>query len=323
MKLVVTIDVEEEGLFSRMYESEGVTAENVGHLTVLDPVFKERGIRPTLLVSYQACQGNNRDRLMKLREEWDGEIGAHLHPWNTPPLADPGEPEPAPSERRPAAHLEAKLESLLTAIRSMGVEPRSFRMGRFNLGPRMFSILEKSPIQVDSSMAPMRSYPGGPDHLRAPADPYFPDPSDPVRPGGSNLLEVPITVLPLVPGLGGWLEGLGRITGVQRGTAWLAQYLGSISVQPMGLGLKRLKAAARLHASRGGRVLTMFFHSSELMPGGCPQHQTRAEVEVFLDKIDRFFSWLNKEMQVESVTLSGLRQYYERSEPKSRDKDID
>lgn len=84
-------------------------------------------------------------------------------------------------------------------------------------------------------------------------------------------------------------------------------HLGSFSAQPMNTGVALLKAAARLHRRRGGQVLTIYFHSSELMPGGCPRHQTPQDVERFLARLDDFLAWLHREMPVESLTLSQLK----------------
>jgi hypothetical protein len=85
----------------------------------------------------------------------------------------------------------------------------------------------------------------------------------------------------------------------------------------MWMGLRRLQAAVLLHRKRGGEVLTMFFHSSELMPGGCPQHQTAGDVEGFLNKLSRFFSWLYTEVSPESLTLSQLGDIYHRNDASS------
>jgi hypothetical protein len=80
----------------------------------------------------------------------------------------------------------------------------------------------------------------------------------------------------------------------------------------MWMGLRRLQAAVLLHRKRGGQVLTIFFHSSELMPGGCPEHPTERHVERFLDKLRRFFSWLYDEVSPEPLTLSELGDMYRR-----------
>jgi hypothetical protein len=305
MKLAVTIDVEEEGLFSGRYESRNVPVENIAHLTRLDPIFREWAIAPTLLLTHPVASAKrHRDLLLKLKQQWNAEIGAHLHPWNTPPLQTLPHPEPVPSERIPRELLEAKLQSLLQSIRQMGVAPTSFRMGRFDFGPKIFSLLETAGILVDSSVAPMRRFQSGPGRLAAPSDPYFPDPEDPRRPGRSPVLEAPITILPLLPHLGSWLEH------APLPSSWSAQFamhLGSLSAQPMNASLAHLKAAVRLHHHRGGQVLTVYFHSSELMPSGCPRHQTPQDVERFLAKLRGFLAWLHRKMPVESRTLSQLK----------------
>jgi len=86
--------------------------------------------------------------------------------------------------------------------------------------------------------------------------------------------------------------------------------LGSLPAQPAWTGLRRLKAAVRLHRSRGGTVLSVFFHSSELMPGGYPGHGTADDVRSFLDKLRGFFSWLREGVGVQSITFAGLRDKY-------------
>jgi len=311
VKLAVTIDVEEEGLFSGRYETRGVSAKNVAELPRLDSIFREWNIAPTLLLTHSvASLEPHRDLLLKLKQQWNAEIGAHLHPWNTPPLQDLHHPEPVPSEQIPRDLLNAKLYTLLQSIRQMGITPTSFRMGRFNIGPGMFSLLEGAGILVDSSVAPMRRYHSGSDRLAAPADPYFPDDKDPLQPGRSNILEVPITILPICPRLGFLLE---RLPVREKWSSWFITNMGSLSAQPMWTRLGHLKAATRLHQRRGGQVLTLYFHSSELMPGGCPQHPTPQHVDRFLAKLRGFFAWLHREMPVESRTLSQLSSEFRRA----------
>jgi hypothetical protein len=89
-------------------------------------------------------------------------------------------------------------------------------------------------------------------------------------------------------------------------TAWIAKHLASLPAQPVWTGLRGLKLACRLHRRRGGRVLTVFLHSSELMPGGCPWHQSREQVKGFLRRLHAFLSWARNDLQAEAVTLSDL-----------------
>jgi len=315
VKLAVTIDVEEEGLFSGRYESRDAAVKNVGELLRLDRIFKAWGIRPTLLITYQAARhGPYHELLMGLKERWRGEIGAHLHPWNTPPLEPLPYPEPVPSECIPSELLSAKLRSLLDSIEAMGTVPVSFRMGRFNMGPRMFTILEESGVRVDSSIAPMHKYYGGPDHLSAPADPYFPDPTNPCAPGASKILEVPMTILPLTRRLGEFLDRIENTGLLPRPwIPWFARNLASLPAQPFWTGPMRLKAAVRLHRARGGKVLSIFFHSSELMAGGSPVSPTNENIEALLAKLNSLLEWLTVEINAESCTLSELYDFYGKS----------
>ncbi len=320
MLLAVTIDVEEEGLFGGQYHEHDAPVENVSRLGMLDGIFREFGIRPTLLVSYQAARtAENRELLVRLRDQWQGEIGAHLHHWNTPPIVPLPYPQPAHSELIPQDLLSAKLDTLLGTIKSMGVNTVSFRMGRFNLGPRMLAVLERSQITTDSSVAPMRKDPAGPDHLLAPVDPYFPDPGHVYAVGNSRVVEVPITVVPVVNRLRTLVGRLDRGMLVsQRTLGWFSKHLASLPAQPMLTGLRRLKAAVELHRRRGGKVLTVYFHSSELMPGGCPKHQTESDVERFVDRLRQYFSWLRTGVVSESVTLSEVGDRYRSGAPSAQ-----
>ena len=67
-----------------------------------------------------------------------------------------------------------------------------------------------------------------------------------------------------------------------------------------------MRLAAGLHRRRGGRVLTMFLHSSELFPGGSPQFPDAAAVDRLVAKLRDFLSWLVKRGPVTGLTLSGL-----------------
>jgi hypothetical protein len=72
-----------------------------------------------------------------------------------------------------------------------------------------------------------------------------------------------------------------------------------------------LKASASLHRRKGGKVLSVFFHSSELLPGGYPAHKTEEDVRRFLLKLGRFLSWL-KDGGADPVTLSEVWDSYAR-----------
>jgi len=317
MKLALTIDVEEDGLFSGRYEPGDSPSDNVSHLARLTDLFSRLQIRPTLLVTYQVARhAAQRELLRRLTTEWQAEIGAHLHHWNTPPLLpQPLQPSPGSSEQLSPEILAAKLSTLLTAVGQI-VPDRpvaAFRMGRFNLGPRMMAVLERFPqIAVDSSILPMRRYPDGPLRLAAPASPYFPDLAAPWQTGSSRILEVPVTVTPIYPAIASACDRFAdQFPGGARPAIWLASRLGAWTAQPMDTGPLRLRAAAQAHQRRGGEVLCLYFHSSELMPGGCARHPTASQVQRFLAKLETYLSWLRERLGAEPATLSAIARQYQ------------
>ncbi|MDA8406273.1 MAG: hypothetical protein M0T73_05370 [Deltaproteobacteria bacterium] len=313
MKFTVTIDVEEEGLFSGVYSPGEASAVNVLELDRLDPLFMDLGVRPTLLVSYQVANKSDiLGKLYSLKKRWKAEIGAHLHHWNTPPIVLNEAPPPVPSELMPAYVLEAKALSLIKILSNSDGLPSSFRMGRFNLGPKMLQVLEKIGVKVDSSVTPLRKAYGGPNHICAPADPYFPDLLDPSRVGSSSILEVPVTIVPIFKGTGRYIEFLSSRGYLPDGMAgWLSMNLGSIAAQPAWVNLQIAKAAVITHERRGGDCVTIFFHSSELAPGMNPLNPTEDAVRKFTKRLHSFIRWMRDRYDAKCHTLSELYRIYE------------
>ena len=174
MKLVISIDVEEEGLFSGHYPRTPPGVTNVAELARLAFIPRDFGLPLTLLVTYQVARDPAACRVLaQWRDRYGAEIGVHLHPWNTPPFADLPDPEPVASEKLPRPLLRDKFASLLSQVRAgLAVTPRSFRMGRFDAGPQVFSLLPEFGLEVDSSVAPLTRKNPDPRFFLAPADPF-------------------------------------------------------------------------------------------------------------------------------------------------------
>ena len=304
MKLVISIDVEEEGLFFGHYPRTPPGVTNVAELERLAFIPREFGLPLTLLVTYQVARDPAACRVLtRWRERHGAEIGVHLHPWNTPPFLDLPEPEPVPSARLPQELLRDKFARLLEPIRTnLEVAPRSFRMGRFDAGPQVWKLLPEFGLTVDSSVAPLTPKGAEAGYFLAPADPFG------LTFGGNELLEVPVNMVPV---LAGTPELIMRLAAVLPPT-WgrrlrnSFRYVGAVGVQPAWYPLASMQLAARLHRRRGGQVLTMFFHSSELKPGASRLFPTEAAVQQFVGKIRTFLTWLRRTGPVEGVTLAEL-----------------
>jgi hypothetical protein len=313
MKLVISIDVEEEGLFSGRYPRTPPGVNNVAELARLAFIPREFGLPLTLLVTYQVARDPAACRVLaQWRDRYGAEIGVHLHPWNTPPFADLPYPEPVPSENLPRSLLRDKFASLLSQVRTgLAATPRSFRMGRFDAGRQVWSLLPEFGLEVDSSVAPLTGKNPDPRFFLAPADPF---PLGEVEPEGWPLLEVPITMVPVVAGTPELVARLAALApppwGERLGS--LFRYGAVAGVQPAWYPLVSMQLAAQLHRRRGGRVLTLFFHSSELQPGASRLFPTEAAVHRFVEKIRAFLTWLVKTGPVSGVTLAELGEDWRR-----------
>jgi hypothetical protein len=67
-----------------------------------------------------------------------------------------------------------------------------------------------------------------------------------------------------------------------------------------------MRLAALLHRRRGGKVFTMFFHSTEIAPGCTPNSATEEAVHRLVGRIRGFLTWLRASGPVQGVTLSEL-----------------
>src|SRR5258706_5867327 len=87
---LITIDTEEDNAWNR---TERISTENSGFLPRFQSLCESYGFKPTYLTNYAMArcprfQAFGRDCLRR----GTGEMGIHLHAWNTPPLA-PLKPE--------------------------------------------------------------------------------------------------------------------------------------------------------------------------------------------------------------------------------------
>lgn len=306
--LTITIDTEEEGRWGGSYPREGNTCANIRWLDRLQPLRDERGLRATYLVTDPVAQDRDAsDRLLRHVADERGEIGAHLHPWCTPPYEE--------IDRRvtyagnlPPALLRAKLAGLTATLeRAFGVKPSSYRAGRWGISAATLSALEGLGYTVDSSVVPLHwEYgSGGPSSLSAPLGPYHPDPADPVKPGRARILEVPASVVMTGP-FGRPAGALGRRLRPFPGLGRMLDALGRCWLRPSWGDPETLREATRRCLADGHPVINVMFHSSELMPGGSPYVRDAAGLDLFLARLRAIVETALDGTDVRFATLSEI-----------------
>lgn len=317
--LLVVIDTESDNQWSAEARRRP-TFDNTRALSALHERFQRHGIRPTYVVTYPVITDPaSADVLATLMAGGDCEVGAHHHAWETPPCTEADADRHPYALQLPHTQFEAQLAALTTAIAAAtGSRPRSYRSGRFGFSASHVAALEREGYLVDSSVAPLfyEAHKGGPDFVGAPLDPYFLAYDSAVRPGTSNVLEVPVSAalnrrLPAT--VERWYgraprpyetRRLLRLLGIAR-LRWL---------RPSYSSAEDMIALGQQLVDRGA-PLNLIFHSSEAIAGASPYTRTAAELEAFFDRLDRFLVWAVRERNATPRTLNEFRYAWVNAEP--------
>jgi peptidoglycan/xylan/chitin deacetylase (PgdA/CDA1 family) len=315
MHLLVGIDTEGDNQWDAAARARQ-RFENIYALPRLHALFARHGIRPTYVVTYPvASDARSAEVLRTLLARGDCEIGAHHHAWETPPCT------PADRQRHGYASLlsreqfEAQLQSLTDAIAgAVGRQPVSYRSGRFGFSADHVAGLERLGYLVESSVAPLfyEAHKGGPEFVEAPLRPYFLAYDSAVRPGSSDVLEVPVSAAlnrRLPRALRHAYARLPRPYASKRMLRAL-RLLRMRWLRPSYSPLEDMCSLARDLAAWQEPVLNVLFHSSEAIVGGSPYNRTQADLDAFCDRLERFFEYATRELGAAPVTFSEFRQHY-------------
>lgn len=318
ISVVVTIDTEEEGLWSGSYCRDFEPVENIKGIPAFQKICDKYQIRPTYLCTYSICKTPwARDMLLPIADAGKCEIGGHLHPWNTPPFEEVLSKRNSLMCHLPFDLVSRKLDTLLEGHQDcFGSRPTSFRSGRWGFDEKTAKGLVEKRFLVDSSVCPFIDYSSEGISLcdRKLPDLYWLSLDDIFREDITNrgLLEVPptigfnITNYELAHNI---LKKLKRkpftffhIVGVLSRLSLLHQ----VSLSPEMCNLEQMKICAIKHVEGGNRILNIFFHSSDLLPGYTPYVKNINELKAFLNKLDSFFGFLVNTWNVEGLRLSDI-----------------
>lgn len=316
MKFILSIDTEADNQWSHGIP---ITTQNVAYLPPFQALCERYNVIPTYLVTSDIVEDPRAVQYFQpLLEANKIEVGAHLHPWTTPPYIDqPGlryndELHAFPSEL-PRDLLDAKIEHLTHQIESaFGRRPLSFRAGRFGFNTLCAELLQDHGYSIDSSITPLVSWKKstgihgpGPDFTAYSAAPFTL-----VDKMGARLLELPVTILfteeylqnnPALQKLYPLAGKILRRIPIQSSRfhlsqpAWMRPFPG-ITAQDL---VRVWDCAGR----NGLDYVVMMFHSSELMPGASIYRPDPESVKNLLQVLETFFIFI-KNQNAESIPLS-------------------
>jgi hypothetical protein len=288
--LVVTIDTEEEGLWRGVLRERDNRCRNVLRLPRLHALFRRTGARPTYLVDYAvATDADAAAVIAELSKDSATEIGAHLHPWCTPPFVAGGtrESQSYPHRLPPLLQRE-KLAWLCAALAErFGRWPTSYRAGRWGFDASTLPFLEELGITVDTSVRSLWWDPatGGPAFQRAPLSPYHPAYDDACRIGASGVLEVPTSAAFLTRDAARkerWVRWVPALPGLRR----FVRRAGLRTLEVEDETLDDMCRVVDACALAGRPVLNISFHSSTLLAGETPYTPTERDVDAFLARLE-------------------------------------
>lgn len=327
--LIVLVNAEEEFDWDAGFDRRATSVSAMADVEQAQRIFDEYGIRPTYVVDYPvATQPAGAAPLRAIAQSGRACIGAHLHPWVTPPHDEAlGAANSFPGNLPPELEA-AKLRATVEAIeRGVGVRPRVYQAGRYGIGPNTPELLRQEGFLVDLSVSPPYDYSaeGGPDFSSQGCEPFWleaPRGSNGTAAtgaGGAGSAGEPLLAVPLA---GAWVGFAG---GASRALHALASAPSLQWARLPGL-LSRAGAVSRLRLSpegfdhadhvrltcdllaRGVRTFVYSFHAPSLKPG-CTQYvRNDDDLRAFLDRMRRYFDFFLGELGGAALTPLELRE---------------
>jgi hypothetical protein len=306
--LMVVVDTEEEFDWTAPFSRDATSVTAMRHIDRLQQLCDRVGLTPTYVIDYPvATQPAGYEGLAGWAREGRCCIGAHLHPWVTPPF---DEPVTGPNSlmRNLAPSLQhAKMRELCGVIvANTGARPRTFKAGRYGIGGDALAAFDAFGLTVDVSVNPCMNFTpeGGPDFSSFDSRPFWID-------RARQLLEVPCT-----HGFVGWARRQGRrlrdaAESLSRCGPGVLNRLGAVNrvmLSPEGNTLPEMVALTRALMSDGVTLFTLTLHSPSLDVGHTPYVRSQADLSTLLTAIERYFEFFFGELGGTSSTPEQLRQ---------------
>lgn len=308
---LITIDTEGDNLWQN---HDVISTENARYLPRFQQLCEKYGFKPVYLTNYEmAVDPVYIEFARDVIARGTGEVGMHLHAWNSPPLApltaDDWRHKPYLIEY-PQEMIRQKVDFMTDLLEeTFQTKMVSHRAGRWAFNAFYARLLVERGYRVDCSVTPRVNWrtakgdpagQGGTDYRNFPAQAYFLDENDISRPGNSALLEVPMSIQYKHSALMNvFKQGYDRLRGKVRSPSvhWL---------RPMGGNVENMKRVVEQTLAQGNDYVEYMLHSSEYMPGGSPTFKTEADIERLYADLEQLFQWLQP--RVSGMTLA---EYYE------------
>jgi hypothetical protein len=326
MDFILTIDTEADNQWDH---GRVLTLDNIRFLPRFQDLCNKYLIKPTYLVTSEVCEDSFAKELFRDYLYRDiAEVGAHLHPWTTPPYLNKdgfrfNDHYHAFSSELPPDLLTNKIIYLTDQVgTSFGKRPTSFRAGRYGFSETVARSLASNGYLVDSSVTPFTSWSafqglpggtGGPDFLDKKPFPFYYGSDDRI------LVEIPVTVLPTKFPLKKD-NFFSKLYLKNKDKNFFLKVLRELFFrhQPLWLRpspwmtLEMLEEIVAEAEKQQLPYLVMMFHSSELMPGSSIWRSDTESIDKLYELLERFFILLDYR-NISSIKLTDAAKSIRRS----------
>lgn len=290
--LFAIVDTEEEFNWGAPFSRSNTSVTAMSKIGRFQSIMDRHGIRPTYVIDYPVS--HQRDGYAPLKEIADAgrcRIGAHLHPWVTPPLVEEVNRTNSFGCRLDPALEAEKIKVLRDDIaEQFGRRPTVFKAGRYGFGPTTAAALEALDFDIDVSVNPRMNYAreGGPAFDDFDTSPFF-------FGRHRRLLEIPCSTDYTGLTAGTVAPALHRAVSTPalekfRAVGIMARLgvVNKVMLSPEGHSLDEMQALTRSLVARGVRTFSMTLHSPSVQPGCTPYVRSAQDLDEFLARIDAY-----------------------------------
>lgn len=309
---VLTVDTEEEWDWGGNFPEGSFSVQNTGCIPKFQKFCNERGVKPTYFVDYAIA--SDAESVSILKEPFINgkcEIGAHMHPWCTPPVEEEINPDNSHIVNLPLDLVRRKLRNLTRKIEDeFGERPVSFRSGRWGMNGELLNVLREEGYRTDSSVLPFYEDPAF-SYLDAPDMPYWPDLDCITRKGAQReIFEMPASSgfnfknFLLCNKIYGFLNS-GPIRPLRiAGILSRLQIFKKVMVSPELSDASEMISCIKACLRRGHSIIHMFLHSSSLLKGAAPYVKTDEDEDRFYGNMAEVIDYLKTNTDVSFCTLT-------------------
>ena len=324
---IITLDTEGDNIWNR---DEKVEVENAKYLPRFQNLCEKYNFKPTYLTNYEMAKSSFFVDLGKsIISNNSGEIGMHLHAWNSPPLKrlthNDWKNHPYLIEY-PYETIEKKIIYLTDLLENtFQLKMISHRAGRWAFNNDYAKILIDNGYKVDCSVTPGISWEknlgdpkknGGSNYKDFPNYTYFLDKNDISKAGDSEMLEVPMTIITnkdLYRLQNYFIKYFKKILTNKHGekikvfnkdlVSAIDRYFPPDNwLRPNMNNLNSMMRIVDFSLKNNHNYIEFMLHTSELMPGGSSRFKTEESIDKLYNDLDKLFQKISKHFT--GVTLA-------------------